>query len=188
MNPRLLPPTTVVCVPSPKRHLSPRIASRLFAATARTTSPESGPTNQDRSRTNARSPQLSTKTRIKKAMPSKRPSSLETRHPSPRRTASEESLRPAFLLQGRSLCDILALGYPIWRAPAFYLSLSVYLTRLNVSFDLFRSPPSSLAATQTDAQLVRSVTEHFQKWGTLMNVKVLKDWMQRPYSFVQFEV
>ncbi|KAH7047186.1 hypothetical protein BKA57DRAFT_493816 [Linnemannia elongata] len=46
---------------------------------------------------------------------------------------------------------------------------------------------ASLAATQTDAQLVQSVTEHFQKWGTLMNVKVLKDWMQRPYSFVQFE-
>ncbi|KAF9273280.1 hypothetical protein BGZ68_001644 [Mortierella alpina] len=30
--------------------------------------------------------------------------------------------------------------------------------------------------------------EHFKKWGPLLNVKVLKDWMQRPYSFVQFEV
>ncbi|KAF9134303.1 hypothetical protein BGW39_007472 [Mortierella sp. 14UC] len=46
---------------------------------------------------------------------------------------------------------------------------------------------ASLAATRTDSQLVESVTEHFQKWGVLMNVKVLKDWMQRPYSFVQFE-
>ncbi|KAG0282340.1 hypothetical protein BGZ96_000583 [Linnemannia gamsii] len=46
---------------------------------------------------------------------------------------------------------------------------------------------ASLAATRTDPQLMESVTEHFQKWGTLMNVKVLKDWMQRPYSFVQFE-
>ncbi|KAF9538131.1 hypothetical protein EC957_007205 [Mortierella hygrophila] len=46
---------------------------------------------------------------------------------------------------------------------------------------------ASLAAVRTDAQLVESVTDHFQKWGTLMNVKVLKDWMQRPYSFVQFE-
>ncbi|KAK3842480.1 MAG: hypothetical protein J3R72DRAFT_474793 [Linnemannia gamsii] len=46
---------------------------------------------------------------------------------------------------------------------------------------------ASLAATRTDSQLVESVTEHFQKWGSLMNVKVLKDWMQRPYSFVQFE-
>ncbi|KAF9919883.1 hypothetical protein FBU30_010414 [Linnemannia zychae] len=46
---------------------------------------------------------------------------------------------------------------------------------------------ASLAATRTDTQLVESVTEHFQKWGTLLNVKVLKDWMQRPYSFVQFE-
>lgn len=35
---------------------------------------------------------------------------------------------------------------------------------------------------------MESVTEHFKKWGPLLNVKVLKDWMQRPYSFVQFEV
>ncbi|KAG0275053.1 hypothetical protein BGZ95_009237 [Linnemannia exigua] len=46
---------------------------------------------------------------------------------------------------------------------------------------------ASLAATRTDSQLAESVTKHFQKWGSLMNVKVLKDWMQRPYSFVQFE-
>ncbi|KAF9089559.1 hypothetical protein BGX23_006591 [Mortierella sp. AD031] len=46
---------------------------------------------------------------------------------------------------------------------------------------------ASLAASRTDVQLVESVTEHFQKWGKLLNVKVLKDWMQRPYSFVQFE-
>lgn len=35
---------------------------------------------------------------------------------------------------------------------------------------------------------MESVTEHFKRWGHLLNVKVLKDWMQRPYSFVQFEV
>jgi hypothetical protein len=46
----------------------------------------------------------------------------------------------------------------------------------------------SLAASRTDTQLMESVTEHFKKWGRLLNVKVLKDWMQRPYSFVQFEV
>ncbi|KAF9585678.1 hypothetical protein BGW38_001261 [Lunasporangiospora selenospora] len=46
---------------------------------------------------------------------------------------------------------------------------------------------ASLAATRTDAQLVDSVTAHFKEWGTLLNVKVLKDSMQRPYSFVQFE-
>ncbi|KAF9190931.1 hypothetical protein BGZ51_008080 [Haplosporangium sp. Z 767] len=46
---------------------------------------------------------------------------------------------------------------------------------------------ASLAATKTDVQLVGSVTDHFKKWGPLLNVKVLKDWMQRPYSFVQFE-
>ncbi|CAO3569626.1 unnamed protein product [Mortierella alpina] len=46
---------------------------------------------------------------------------------------------------------------------------------------------ASLAASKTDAQLMDSVTEHFKNWGPLLNVKVLKDWMQRPYSFVQFE-
>ncbi|KAF9365002.1 hypothetical protein BGX34_011761 [Mortierella sp. NVP85] len=46
---------------------------------------------------------------------------------------------------------------------------------------------ASLAASRTDTQLMESVTEHFKKWGRLLNVKVLKDWMQRPYSFVQFE-
>jgi len=47
---------------------------------------------------------------------------------------------------------------------------------------------NSLAASKSDAELSESVTRHFEKWGTLRNVKVLKDWMQRPYSFVQFEV
>lgn len=46
----------------------------------------------------------------------------------------------------------------------------------------------SLSASRTEEELARSVTEHFAKWGTLLNVKVLKDWMHRPYSFVQFEV
>ncbi|KAF9115951.1 hypothetical protein BGX27_005643 [Mortierella sp. AM989] len=51
----------------------------------------------------------------------------------------------------------------------------------------FKLARGSLAASRTDFQLVESVTEHFKKWGPLLNVKVLKDWMQRPYSFVQFE-
>ncbi|GJJ77722.1 hypothetical protein EMPS_10081 [Entomortierella parvispora] len=46
---------------------------------------------------------------------------------------------------------------------------------------------ASLAASKTDTELAESVTRHFERWGTLRNVKVLKDWMQRPYSFVQFE-
>ncbi|KAI1315037.1 hypothetical protein EDD11_001376 [Mortierella claussenii] len=46
---------------------------------------------------------------------------------------------------------------------------------------------ASLAASRTEADLVESVTAHFRRWGSLLNVKVLKDWMQRPYSFVQFE-
>lgn len=46
---------------------------------------------------------------------------------------------------------------------------------------------ASLSSSRTDEQLCVSVTNHFRKWGNLLNVKVLKDWMQRPYSFVQFE-
>ncbi|EMR08203.1 hypothetical protein PNEG_03373 [Pneumocystis murina B123] len=46
---------------------------------------------------------------------------------------------------------------------------------------------ASLSSSRTDEELCASVTNHFRKWGNLLNVKVLKDWMQRPYSFVQFE-
>ncbi|KAG0041339.1 hypothetical protein BGZ83_001968 [Gryganskiella cystojenkinii] len=46
---------------------------------------------------------------------------------------------------------------------------------------------ASLSSARTDGELHRSVTDHFGQWGGLLNVKVLKDWMQRPYSFVQFE-
>ncbi|RUS27309.1 hypothetical protein BC938DRAFT_483445 [Jimgerdemannia flammicorona] len=46
---------------------------------------------------------------------------------------------------------------------------------------------ASLAASKTDEQLQVSVTKHFHQWGPLLNVKVMKDWMHRPYAFVQFE-
>lgn len=39
-----------------------------------------------------------------------------------------------------------------------------------------------------DADLKTSVYEHFQKWGQIMSVKVFKDWLKRPYAFVQYEV
>ncbi|KAG0329004.1 hypothetical protein BG000_000254, partial [Podila horticola] len=45
---------------------------------------------------------------------------------------------------------------------------------------------ASLCSTRTEAELVDSVTKHFSKWGPLLNIKVLKDWAGRPYSFVQF--
>jgi hypothetical protein len=35
--------------------------------------------------------------------------------------------------------------------------------------------------------LNKSVFEEFKQWGRLLNVKVLRDWMGRPYGFVQFE-
>ncbi|KAJ3104952.1 hypothetical protein HDU97_008700 [Phlyctochytrium planicorne] len=46
---------------------------------------------------------------------------------------------------------------------------------------------ASLSSARTDEQLFKSVSEHVVKWGSLANVKVLKDWMGRPYAFVQFE-
>ncbi|KAG0017704.1 hypothetical protein BGZ81_010563 [Podila clonocystis] len=45
---------------------------------------------------------------------------------------------------------------------------------------------ASLCSTRSESELVDSVTKHFSKWGPLLNVKVLKDWAGRPYSFVQF--
>ncbi|KAJ9066144.1 hypothetical protein DSO57_1012543 [Entomophthora muscae] len=45
---------------------------------------------------------------------------------------------------------------------------------------------ASLVSSRTEKQLQESVTDHFERWGALDNVKVLKDSMNRPYSFVQF--
>ncbi|KAJ3163074.1 hypothetical protein HDU86_002243 [Geranomyces michiganensis] len=46
---------------------------------------------------------------------------------------------------------------------------------------------ASLSSARSDIDLNLAVTLHFQQWGTLLNVKVLKDWMNRPYAFVQFK-
>ncbi|KAJ3416298.1 hypothetical protein HDV05_002238 [Chytridiales sp. JEL 0842] len=46
---------------------------------------------------------------------------------------------------------------------------------------------ASLSSARTDDQLLESVTTHFRQWGPLSNVKVLKDWLSRPYAFVQFD-
>ena len=46
----------------------------------------------------------------------------------------------------------------------------------------------SLTKGKNDEELNVSVSKHFEQWGSLLNVKVLKDWMGRPYAFVQFEV
>ncbi|KAJ2958786.1 hypothetical protein NQZ79_g5647 [Umbelopsis isabellina] len=45
----------------------------------------------------------------------------------------------------------------------------------------------SLSKLLKDSELCHSVTQHFAQWGTVLNVKVFRDWMQRPYGFVQFE-
>lgn len=46
----------------------------------------------------------------------------------------------------------------------------------------------SLSKLLKDSELCHSVAQHFAQWGTVLNVKVFRDWMQRPYGFVQFEV
>lgn len=45
---------------------------------------------------------------------------------------------------------------------------------------------ASLAASLTDDQLSMSVTKHFERWGELALVKVLRDPSNRPYAFVQY--
>ncbi|KAJ3270189.1 hypothetical protein HDV01_000468 [Terramyces sp. JEL0728] len=45
----------------------------------------------------------------------------------------------------------------------------------------------SLESTPTDEQLCSSVSLVFKKYGELLNVKVLRDLKQRPFSFVQFK-
>ncbi|CAO3623570.1 unnamed protein product [Cunninghamella blakesleeana] len=46
---------------------------------------------------------------------------------------------------------------------------------------------ASLNKNKTDEELNITVYKHFEKWGKLINVKVFKDWKDRPYAFVQFE-
>ncbi|RCK59014.1 Meiotic activator RIM4 [Candida viswanathii] len=45
---------------------------------------------------------------------------------------------------------------------------------------------ASLCSTLSDDELSVSVTNHFQQWGTLATVKVLRDTCNRPYAFVQY--
>ncbi|KAI8391821.1 uncharacterized protein BYT42DRAFT_611005 [Radiomyces spectabilis] len=46
---------------------------------------------------------------------------------------------------------------------------------------------ASLKKEKNDEELNISVSNHFVRWGALLNVKVLKDWLGRPYAFVQYE-
>ncbi|KAI9143454.1 hypothetical protein BKA69DRAFT_1123237 [Paraphysoderma sedebokerense] len=45
---------------------------------------------------------------------------------------------------------------------------------------------ASLNAHRSEERLTESVYRHFSQWGTILNVKVQKDWMNRPYAFVQY--
>ncbi|RCH89279.1 hypothetical protein CU097_006528 [Rhizopus azygosporus] len=44
-----------------------------------------------------------------------------------------------------------------------------------------------VARNISDNELNRSVFDLFRQYGRLLNVKTLRDWMGRPYAFVQFE-
>lgn len=46
----------------------------------------------------------------------------------------------------------------------------------------------SLNRDLKDADLKANVHEHFLQWGHIMSVKVFRDWLKRPYAFVQYEV
>lgn len=45
---------------------------------------------------------------------------------------------------------------------------------------------ASLSAAHSDDHLSNSVMEHFQQWGKITLVKVLRDQVNRPYAFVQY--
>ncbi|KAI8991272.1 hypothetical protein BDF20DRAFT_997187 [Mycotypha africana] len=46
---------------------------------------------------------------------------------------------------------------------------------------------ASLNKDIEDDELQQAVYAHFQRWGDLLGVKVFKDWLGRPYAFVQYE-
>ncbi|KAI8901236.1 hypothetical protein BC833DRAFT_562613 [Globomyces pollinis-pini] len=56
-----------------------------------------------------------------------------------------------------------------------------------------RGPPNaclfvaSLCSAKSESELSITVTNYFSQWGTLLHVKVLKDWKSRPFAFVQFK-
>ncbi|KAI9469813.1 MAG: hypothetical protein EXX96DRAFT_587522 [Benjaminiella poitrasii] len=46
---------------------------------------------------------------------------------------------------------------------------------------------ASLNKHLEDQELHNSVLNHFKQWGQIIGVKVFKDWLKRPYAFVQYE-
>lgn len=73
--------------------------------------------------------------------------------------------------------------------PAACIFVARYNTKKKVNkLRLVINTWCSLNRNLQDAELTSSVYHHFERWGTLLGVKVLKDWQKRPYAFVQFEV
>ena len=86
-------------------------------------------------------------------------------------TGSGHYLQDAYLLQGM-------IEFIMTRSRPFF-SLNLYINL----YYLF-----SLDATKSKEYLQQIVSKHFSQWGKLLCVKVLRDWANRPYSFVQYEV
>ncbi|KXN69291.1 hypothetical protein CONCODRAFT_165848 [Conidiobolus coronatus NRRL 28638] len=47
---------------------------------------------------------------------------------------------------------------------------------------------ASLVSSKAENELAKSVGKHFSQWGKLVDVKVMKDSMNRPYGFVQYDL
>ncbi|CAO3592968.1 unnamed protein product [Absidia cylindrospora] len=46
---------------------------------------------------------------------------------------------------------------------------------------------ASLNRSTTVKELILSLHKHFEQWGEIISVKVSKDWLDRPYAFIQYE-
>jgi hypothetical protein len=64
----------------------------------------------------------------------------------------------------------------------------IFFTKMSARILIIFYTACSLNRDIEDAELQSSVYHHFEQWGHLLGVKVLKDWLKRPYAFVQYQV
>ncbi|KAJ3033495.1 hypothetical protein HDV00_006311 [Rhizophlyctis rosea] len=116
---------------------------------------------------------------------------LEDRETEPTPPTTEEDMTlgtmPTYTFPGGPAC------YPQHReTPSISAALDARAMHLKKIFPHKGLPAAclfvaSLSSNRPDDYLHMAVTRHFERFGPIMNVKVLKDWLQRPYAFVQFE-
>jgi hypothetical protein len=73
---------------------------------------------------------------------------------------------------------------PVFLLPSKFFDISLLFGK---NPDELTPNPYSLATTQNDEQLVKSLQAHFSRFGRL-HVKIRRDGNGNPFSFVQFEV